>query len=88
VAGTSSDCQPVTTRKAIPRLLDNNVFLRTSAVRVLNPWTGKTTFAYAQHDTASQATLVSERLVKELDLNVDTSKAINIRTLAQQTTKS
>ena len=37
---------------------------------------------------ASQATLISERLKNELDLNVDTKSAVTIRTLADQTTKS
>ena len=32
--------------------------------------------------------LVSERLVNELDLNVNPDHALNIRTLAEQTTKS
>ena len=43
---------------------------------------------YVQHGTASQATLVSERLVNELDLNVNTDHALNIWTLVKQTTKS
>ena len=34
----------------------------TCAVRVIKPDTGKTTLAYAQLDTASQATLISEKL--------------------------
>ena len=36
--------------------------LRISAVRVINPVTGKSTLIYAQHDTASQTTLISNRL--------------------------
>ena len=32
--------------------------LRTSAARVINPVIGKSTLPYAQHDTASQATLI------------------------------
>ena len=43
---------------------------------------------YAQYDTESQATLVSERLVNELDLNINTDHALNTWTLAEQTTKS
>ena len=49
--------------QAVARKLKPNhdvVLLRTSAVRVINPDTGKSTLAYAQHDTASQATLISE----------------------------
>ena len=77
--------QPVV-RKLTPN--NNNVLLRTSAVRVINPCSGKSVLAYAQHDTASQATLISERLKNELDLNVDTKSTVTIRTLADQTTKS
>ena len=46
----------------VRKLTFNNdlVMLRTSAVRVINPVTGKSTLAYAQHDTASQATLISK----------------------------
>ena len=62
--------------------------LRTSAVRVINPVTGKSTLAYAQHDTASQATLISKSLRDELGLATKTDHAITIRTLAEQTMRS
>ena len=61
---TSDDNEPPTVRKLGP----NNcatVLLRTCAVRVFNPDTDKCTLAYAQHDTASQATLISEQLKNE-----------------------
>jgi len=45
------------------------VLLRTSAVRVINQTTGRSTLAYAQHDTASQA-LISDSLKQELGLEV------------------
>ena len=61
------------------------VLLRTSAVRVINPVTGKSTLAYAQHDTASQATLVSERLRNELDLEAICDSSVTIKTLSDQT---
>ena len=64
------------------------VLLRTCAVRVFHPDTNKCTLAYAQHDTASQATLISEQLKNELGLNVNTNRKIRIRTLAEQTSKS
>ena len=57
---------------------NNTVLLRTSAMSVINLSTGKSTLVYAQHDSASQATLIPERLKNEL----------TIRTLAQQTTSS
>ena len=61
------------------------VLLRTSAVRVINPVTGKSTLAYAQHDTASQATLVSKRLRDELDLDTIRDPTVTIKTLSDQT---
>jgi len=84
--GTSSgiDCS-VMTRKL--GSMNKNVFQRTSAMRVLNPRTGKSILAYAQHDTASQATLITERLKDELGLDVK-KKFKMIRTIAQETTKS
>ena len=68
--------------------INHNVLLRTSAVRVINPRTGKLTLAYAQHDTASQATLVSKRLIEELKLDINTDYNLTIRTLADQITVS
>ena len=59
-----SERDRVTVRKLIPAT--NNVLLRTSAVRVINPRTGKSTLVYAQNDTASQVTLISKRLKDEL----------------------
>ena len=67
---------------------NNTVLLCTSAVRVFNPSTGRSTFVYGQHDTASQATIISERLKNELYLAVDKKRNKTIRTLAQQTTSS
>ena len=64
------------------------MLLRTSAVRVLNPYTGKFALAYTRHVTASQATLISERLKNELGLDVDATQKVRIRTLAEQTTSS
>ena len=61
------------------------VLLRTSAVRVINPVTGKSTLAYAQHDTASQATLISDRLKNELDLKTMSDPTVTIKTLSDQT---
>ena len=56
-------------------------------MQVINPRTRNLTLVYAQHDTA-QVTLVSKRLVNELDLNVNSDHVINIWMLAEQTTKS
>ena len=64
---------------------EGTVLLRTSAVRVINQTTGCSTLAYAQHDTASQATLISISLREELGLEVTTDPFITIRTLADQT---
>ena len=61
------------------------VLLRTNAVRVINPTTGCSTLVYPQHDTASQATLISDSLKEELGLEVTSDPFITIRTLADQT---
>ena len=66
---SSKDEQPIV-GKLTPNH-NNTVLLRTSAVRVINPSTGRSTFVYAQHNTASQATLISERLKNVLNLAVD-----------------
>ena len=58
------------------------ILLRTSAVKIANPLTGKSTLAYAQHDTASQATLISDDLKSELGLKVTPDPAVSLRTLA------
>jgi len=50
--------------------MNKNVLLHTSAVRVLNPCTGKSTLVYVHNDTTSQATLITERLKNELGLDV------------------
>ena len=57
-------------------------------MRVINPSTRRSTLVYAQHDTAAQATLISERLKNELNLAVDKKRDITIRALAQETTCS
>ena len=54
-------------------------------MRVINPRTGKSTLANAQHDTASQATLLSKRLIEELELGINTDYNLTIRTLTDQT---
>ena len=64
---------------------EGTVLLRASAVRVINQTTGCSTLAYAQHDTASQATLISDSLREELGLEVTTDPSITIRTLADRT---
>ena len=51
-------------------------------LKIANPLTGKSTLAYAQHDTASQATLISDDLKSELGLKVTPDPAVSLRTLA------
>ena len=63
------------------------VLLRTSAVRVINPDTKKSTLAYALLDTASQPTLISKRLCNELGLKRNVNASTAIRTLGDLTTK-
>ena len=61
------------------------VLLRASAMRVINLVTGRSTLAYAQHDTASQATPISEGLKNELDLETVSDPTVTIKTLSDQT---
>ena len=72
---SSEDEQPIV-RKLTPNN-NNTVLLRTSAVRVINPSTGRSTLVYVQHDTALQATLISERLKNEFNLAVDKKTEYN-----------
>ena len=60
------------------------VLLRTCAVKVINSKTGCSTLAYAQLDTASQATLISYKLSKKRRLEVISNCSITIRTLGDQ----
>ena len=82
----SNDCNQRAEQKLAPA--GDSVLLRTCAVRVVNASTGKSTHAYAQHNKASQATLISEGLTSELGLDVDSSRKMKIRTLAEETTLS
>ena len=66
----------------------NAVLLRTSAVKDVNPGTGKATLAHAQHDPAYQVTLISKSLRDALGLTTDHDQVTAIRTLAEQTTSS
>ena len=81
--GSSGPSRNFTVRK----LNTNNnraILLRTSAVKVVNPESGISTLAYAQHDTGSQVTLISENLKRELVLKTTPDPTATIRTLADQ----
>ena len=60
------------------------VLMRTSAVKTVKPATGKSSLVYAQHDTASQATLISETLKAELGLQATPDPTVSLRTLADE----
>ena len=64
------------------------VLMRTSAVKTVNPATGKSSLVYAQHDTASQATLISETLKAELGLRATPDPTVSFRTLANEKVSS
>ena len=61
------------------------VLLHTSAVRVIHPNTSESTLVYAQHDTASQVTLISDVLKTELGLETNSDPKVKIRTLSDET---
>ena len=79
-SGANERREQAISRKLSPGV--NDVLLRTSAVRVINPITGMSSLVYAQHDTGSQVTLISERLKNELDLDVENVSVV-IRTLVE-----
>ena len=83
-ASSSEENKHVVARKICP--FNKIVLLRTCAVKVINPRTGRITLAYAQHDTASQGTIVSESLMDELGLVASKRSEIHIRTLANEFT--
>ena len=83
-AGSSGPSRNFTLRKLNTN--DNRaILLRTSAVKVVNPESGISALAYAQHDTGSQVTLISENLKRELGLKTTPDPTVTIRTLADQT---
>ena len=85
-SGSANDYDLIVNRKT--NSVDKRVvLLHTCAVRVINPDTKKSTLAYAQMDTALQATLISERLCNELRLKRNVNASTAIRTLGDFTTK-
>ena len=81
---SSEENKHVLARKICPS--NKIVLLRTCAVKVINPRTGRFTLAYAQHDTASQGTIVSKSLMDELGLVASKRSEIHIHTLANEFT--
>ena len=81
--------EETSTENVVRKVVPNNknlVLLRTSAVKVINFSSGRCASVYAQHDTASQVTLISERLSDEFGLKMNNSNAITSRKLAEETT--
>ena len=61
-----------------------SILLCTTAVKVANPALGKLTVAYAQLDTASQATLICDSLKNELGLQTETDHSMTLRCIANK----
>ena len=61
------------------------ILLRISAVKNVNPTSGKSSLVYAQHDTGSQVTLIFNNLKTELGLETVPEPSVTIRTLADKT---
>ena len=61
------------------------ILLRTSAVKIVNPTSGRSSLVYAQHDTGSQVTLISDNLKTELGLETVPEPSMTIRTLGDKT---
>ena len=64
------------------------VFTRISAVRVINPGTGVSTFAYAQHDSGSEVTLVSASPADKLSLRRGKTSVVTLHTVSGSTTST
>ena len=78
-----SSCRNFSVRK-LNTSNNHAILLMTIAVKVLNPETGMSTLAYAQHNTGSQVTLISENLKQELGLQTTPDLTVTICTLADQ----
>ena len=72
------------TEHRINRKENKVTLMRTSVVKVINLVTGKSTFVYTQHDTASQATLTSDSSKMELGLEIIPDFSVTLRTHADQ----
>ena len=64
------------------------VFTRISTVRVINPGTGVSTLAYAQHDSGSEVTLVSASLSDELSLRRGETSVVTLHTVSGSKTST
>ena len=62
------------------------VYTRISAIRVINKFTGFSTLAYAQHDSGSEITLVSNTLAHELGLARGGTTEVTLHTVSGSTT--
>ena len=62
------------------------ILLRTSAVKIVHPASGKPPLVYAQDDTGSEVTLISDNLKTELGLETVPEPSVTICTLADKTT--
>ena len=61
------------------------ILLCTSAVKIVNPTSGKSSLVYAQHDMGSQVTLISNNLKTQVGLETVPEPSVTIRTLADKT---
>ena len=60
------------------------VLTRISAIRVINPQTGNSLNVYAQHDSGSEVTIVSDSLVNKLGLKSEGSSRIILHTVTER----
>ena len=61
------------------------ILLRTNAVKIVNPTSGKSSLVYAHYDSGSQVTLISVNLKTELGLETVPEPLVTIPTLADKT---
>ena len=84
-SNSESDSNTVSAVRKVNDPDQRMVLLRTTAVRVINPDTKKSSLAYAQLDTASQATIISDNLCTELGLKRNVDSVKSIRTFGEGT---
>ena len=61
------------------------ILFRTSAAKIVYPTSGKSSLVYAQHDTGSQVTLISDNLKSEVGWETVPEPSVTLRILADKT---
>ena len=81
-----NDARDVPVKKQVLGLYTRKagVLTRISAIRVINPQTGNSLNVYAQHDSGSEVTILSDSLVNELGLKSEGTSRIILHTVTKK----